>query len=396
MTGYRVVLRCGPAMAAGAATLLGRLPQGMYSVALLLLVQQATGSFGVAGAAVAAFAVGTALGAPLLGRAADRVGPRPVLLGAVLAHAAGLAGVLTAAAADAAAGIVAAGLLAGMGVPPLAAVLRTVWTRLFPDPDARRAAFSVDAVLGEAVFLLGPLLVGGIVAVADPTAAVAVAAGLAVTGVVWFALLPTARPAVAAGRAAGSPARLGALAVPAIRVLVTVQTLLFAAFGLVEVGVLARATAAGAVPVGGVLLAVWSAASLTGALAWGARAWPGRPEGQLVVLLVLAALGIAATVPAGDLRWLGAALIPAGLAIAPAGVVGQGIVAEAVPEARRTEAFAWLSTAAMAGSSAGTLGAGWLVEATGPATVLAVAGGMTLVAAATTATARPTLRQTGR
>src|SRR3954447_19469766 len=58
----------------------GRLPSSMVPLALLLMVQEQTGSYAVAGGVSATYGIATALIAPVLGRLADRRSPRIVLL----------------------------------------------------------------------------------------------------------------------------------------------------------------------------------------------------------------------------------------------------------------------------------------------------------------------------
>src|SRR6478609_3296273 len=60
--------------------LFARLPLAMLTVGALTLVTSVTGSYAVGGAAAGAVGVGSALGAPVLGALADRLGQRPVLL----------------------------------------------------------------------------------------------------------------------------------------------------------------------------------------------------------------------------------------------------------------------------------------------------------------------------
>src|ERR1700761_4059959 len=62
-----------------ASALVGRLPQGMSSLAVLLLVRGATHSYAAAGIAVGAGAGAAAICAPLLGRMLDRFSRRIVV-----------------------------------------------------------------------------------------------------------------------------------------------------------------------------------------------------------------------------------------------------------------------------------------------------------------------------
>ena len=64
-----------------ATSIVARLPLAMFSIALLVHAQQLTGSFAVAGAVSAAYALGSAASAPLLGGLVDRRGQTGVLVG---------------------------------------------------------------------------------------------------------------------------------------------------------------------------------------------------------------------------------------------------------------------------------------------------------------------------
>ena len=63
-----------------AVAFVGRLPLAMAQMGTLLLVAGTTGSYGTGGAAAGALAVANAVGAPVAGSLADRVGQRPVVL----------------------------------------------------------------------------------------------------------------------------------------------------------------------------------------------------------------------------------------------------------------------------------------------------------------------------
>src|SRR5215211_4743869 len=116
-----------------AASLLARLPLGINGLAIVLLVKEEAGSFGAAGAAAGALALGSGLCAPLAARLIDALGPRMLVLLAGVC-AAGLLGVIGLARADApGVALVAAAFLAGAAFPPTSSVMRAQYPVLFGD-----------------------------------------------------------------------------------------------------------------------------------------------------------------------------------------------------------------------------------------------------------------------
>ena len=124
------------------ATLIGRLPIGISGLAILLYVRDVTGSFGAAGIATGALALGSALGAPLQGRVVDRRGVA-MLLPLATVHALGLLGVWAAGSLEAPAGVLAGlSLLTGAAMPPVSSVLRSRWPICSPSSPSRCRARS--------------------------------------------------------------------------------------------------------------------------------------------------------------------------------------------------------------------------------------------------------------
>src|SRR5687767_11606174 len=112
----------------------GRLPSAMVPLALLLMVQQQTGSYAIAGFASATLGVAAAGMAPVLGRLADRRGPRSILLAQAAAYPI-LLGLLVAVVLTGApvAALIGASALAGMATPLVSGTVRALWSRV----DAR-------------------------------------------------------------------------------------------------------------------------------------------------------------------------------------------------------------------------------------------------------------------
>jgi MFS family permease len=383
-----------------AASILARLPLAMLSIALLVHAEHLTGSFAAAGAVAGIYAAALGVGGPLLGTLADRRGQT-----AVLVVSAGVAAALLVAMATlpdgaplAAPLALAAGL--GLATPPLGACLRTVLPGLLPDAASLRAAYAVEASAVELTWIAGPPLALALGALWSTGAVLAAAGLILVVGTVAFAVQPASRRWRAEPTA--TRPRGGSLRSPAMRTLVMVLTAVGLLFGAVEVAVTAAAAALEGTTAAAPLLALWGVGSLAGGLVAARRSRSSRQGPGLAAILGALTLGHLALVPAaGSVVALGAVLVVAGAAIAPAYAAVYAIVDEAAPTGTVTEAFAWLATAVAIGAAAGAAIAGAVAESAGPAAALALAGAAgaaallatamrasTLVVAAPLATAR--------
>jgi MFS family permease len=83
------------------ASAAGSMPIGMYGLAILLLVRDATGSYAEAGRVVGAFGLANAFGAVAQGRLMDRLDQPRVLRSAAAGHVAALGALIVAAERDA-------------------------------------------------------------------------------------------------------------------------------------------------------------------------------------------------------------------------------------------------------------------------------------------------------
>src|SRR6185369_15636643 len=93
---YSALLARPALRSAIAASVLGRLPIGITGLAVLMLAQDTSGSFGRGGAVAACYVAGLATVAPLFGRLIDRYGPRFTLLACAFAFPAALAALVVA------------------------------------------------------------------------------------------------------------------------------------------------------------------------------------------------------------------------------------------------------------------------------------------------------------
>ncbi|MGH9044500.1 MAG: MFS transporter [Acidimicrobiales bacterium] len=356
-------------------SLLGRVPNGMLSLALVLLVSR-DGSYARAGDVVAAYVTGIALAGPLLGRLVDRIGRAIVLRPAALLKAGLLCG-LALLPQHAIAAVTGCAFAAGLCSPPVVASTRSLWPDLL-QADAVQGIYALEATLQELVFITGPTLVAIVVGLSGPSAAVLVTAGILAVGVLAFSFHPavSARPERAVHESTGqrAPDRKG---VPLPIPLLVAGVVIVGGFSIVELSTVAFARSHGSPGLAGVALAVWSAGSLTGGLLLGARAASSRaPRRRLAELLTVLAAATLLPAAASQIWSLALLLLVAGLSIAPTFASLYSLAAAEVEQGRQNEGFGWLTASLLIGGALGGLGGGWLVQTCGSHVGYLVAGGV--------------------
>ena len=344
-----------------AASFLGRLPIGITGLAILMLAQSASGSFARGGVVAACYTTGLAALAPVLGRLIDRYGPRHLLLASAFTFPIALLALV--AAVGSSGPILIAGVLAvaaGACFPPITVCMRTFFKQRLKDDALLAAAYSLESVLIETIFILGPLLVAFFVASVSPAAAVLFAAACGFAGTLLFrGSRALAEWRIEPRRASGI---FGPLTEPGFVPLLAVVVCYASAFGLVEIGTMAYAAELGRPAFAGVLLGIMSVSSAAGGLVYGSRSWGLPLARQFPRALAVMGIGIAPlALPAPD--WAFALwCLPAGLAMAPALIMQAMLVAKLSRPEHSTEAFTWSATALLTGVGIGLTLGGLLLE----------------------------------
>ncbi|WP_327270019.1 MFS transporter [Streptomyces sp. NBC_01218] len=369
--GYVDILRERHAARLLAGTLVGRLPNGVAPIAVVLFTRAEGGSYSLAGGLAAAYGLATAVGQPLLGRAVDLYGQPRVQFPAAVVSALGMV-LLALAGLDPLPLAYAAVVVAGVATPPLEGGLRALWPSVLGDREERvHRAYALDAVAQEVMFTAGPLLVTLLVSLWSPGAALLVVNAAGVLGALSVVLSPPSRTWRSAPREAHW---LGALRSPGLLALLASFFFVGLALGSITVAGVAYADDQGRESVYGWLMAALGGGALIGGAVYGARQWAGTPERRLRGIVALLALGY---LPLALTPGVGAMTALAGLAgvfLAPAIACSFLVVDRHAPRGTVTEAFSWLVTTIGVGAAAGTAVAGPAVELGGTAWSFAVAG----------------------
>ncbi|MGY2127974.1 MFS transporter [Blastococcus sp. SYSU DS0617] len=364
-----------------------RLPAPMLGLGAVLLVEEASGSYGLAGAVSGTLALSFALAGPQWARAMDRRGQGVVLQVAMVGLM--VSGVAFAVAVQAGAPRWSWFLLAaltGASAPNVGSMVRARWAAAL-DAPGRQTAFAFEAVVDEVVFVIGPPLVTLLATLIAPPVGFLTGILLGVGGGLVLAAQRSSEPPLQPRETSPSGGRRPVLT-PALLVVSLTYLAVGTLFGAIDVVVIGFADAEGAKALSGVVLAVFAGGSLVAGLAYGLA----RPARSLAARFVATAVAIAL---AAQLLWTVGSLASlvlcgflAGLTIAPVLVSGTSLVESRVGRGVLTESLAWTITGLTLGVTAGSALAGAAVDHWGardafavPALAAAAAGVIALAGA---------------
>jgi MFS family permease len=323
----------------------------MVPIGLIAIGSGPLHSYAVGGAAAGAFSIANAVGATLIGRAADEQGHRPTLIRASIVTLVAAAAITAVAlAAPEAVLLIAASALFGAATPNIGSIIRARWTSVVRSGPLRLRAMALESVNDEVNFLIGPPLASLLIVQGLLWGPIAAAALLSLIGLI--AVLSHA-----AGMA-GAIRENGLLIVSA------------AGIGLIlgssQVLLLGYCAAIGAAAGIALALGLNSGASLIGAILIGAKSdWRWSAERRFAVAAIFFAL---VTIPTalvdGYVPYLIVTTI-AGFGIAPMFIQVNAVIAERAGGSARSGAFALIGGGVVFGISAGSAIGGVAIDAAG-------------------------------
>ena len=354
MGSYSDLLRTSGVARIIAAQLTARFPSGMLSLAFLLHVEQATGSYGAAGLVLAATSIGQAVAGPLTSRLMGRFGMRPVLITTLVICVTAVVaiGVLPLTVPL----FMAIGLIAGLSTPPVQPAVRTIYPKMV-NSHQLTPLFSLDASAQEIIWVVGPVVTTFVSTQIGTVWGVLLAAAMMVGGGIWF----ISSPELGRVRIPRSRRRLGAVLLrPPVMLATIVGFLLIGAAAAIEAGVVAVFGHDGAEA--GIVLAIFAVGSLAGGLFLGhVPIGPWSTARRMFIVFV----GTALAAFVMDFWWLSITLFIAGIGIAPALAVLFTMVSASVKFSDTAEAYGWVGTGQLIGAALGSAAAGFLIDGYG-------------------------------
>lgn len=370
LSAYAPLFRVPGASRFIAGTALSRTGGAMFGVAVIVMLSERRGSFGLAGAVSAVGLAVLAVAGPVLGRLIDKHGQRRIALPFVLFSS--LCGVTVAVLSWRDAPAWTLFLFYGLSavLPEPGPMSRARWAHIFRDePDRLHTAMSFEQVADEASFVLGPVLAVLVSTLWFPEAGLLIAELLFTAGMLAFLAARATEPPIVP-----HADRPGGLAVrrPGLLLVATALVMTGVIFGANEVIAVAYAKEQGSTGFSSVILGGFALGSTMAGIVFGSRIF----RSTMTRRLVLAATAMfVLEVPAllVDGLWpLAVVMFVAGSATAPMLITSLSLAQRLVPRALVTEGMAVAITGILIGISAGSAVGGWAIEAWGAQAAYAV------------------------
>lgn len=368
---------------------IARFPQTMIGLGLITMLVLQTGLYWLAAAVAGTFTLASALIGPRVSRWVDQHGQSRVLP-LITAFSTGmLLALIVAAYMQAPAPLLfALAALAGT-MPSMSAMIRARWTYLFRGKPELRTAFSLDTVLTELTFVIGPPLAIGLSTSMFAQAGPLVALLLLVMGVTAFLRQRETEPpvAMACNTHTGSTLRIRG-----IPVIVLALLAMGVIGGSIDVAVVAFANAQGWPASASFILAAYALGSLITGLGFGAMRISLPIEKQFLVGISVTAITALLPIMAPGVYALAAMLFIAGMSFAPTMVIVMSLGSLILPASRVTEGLTWMTTGISIGVALGGILAGVAIDHYGARAGFGVAIGAGVVMVALVLAGLKTLR----
>jgi MFS family permease len=357
---YRQVFAGNSAWRFSTAGFIARLPVSMVGIGILMYVEAERGSYTIAGAVSGSISIASAIGGPLSSRLVDKLGQHRVLpIQILLIVLCSMALVVLIPSEVPAPYLFIFSIGSGLAYPSIGALVRSRWTALLVSGPVLLTAFSIESIIDELIFIVGPTIAATTSVKFHPAAPQIIAMCLLTGGGLWLASMRSTEPPVNKHQGKhGKPVILqnGLIYMWGVHIAIGMF------FGAVETSIIAFTKLAGQPIYGGIVMAIWAFGSLLGGFVYGGLHFKSALHNQLIVVTLLLVPATAAMIFVDSILMLALLSIAAGIGISPLLIASAAITQRRSPLGRTTEAIASMYAGISLGFAFAAAMAGWLID----------------------------------
>lgn len=346
------------------AGLLARIPLPMTGIGIIVMLAQLRSSYALAGAVSATFVLAYALLSPQISRLVDRHGQARVLPVASAASVAGMLLLLAGARQQAPDWTLFASAVLAGSMPSMSAMVRARWSTILGDQSRLQAAYSLETVLDELTFIIGPPLSVGLSVALLPQAGLIAAAVLLPLGVMALVMQSRTAPDIVVDSDTTGDSR-SLIRLAGVRLLVLLMVAMGVIVGTVDIVSVALAEHFGQAAAASLVLSAYALGSCVSGLVFGAIKFTLPLHCLLLLCGVATALTSLPLLHVGSIATMTVVILIVGVFFAPMMIVAMTLVAHLVPAQRLTEGMTWLLAALNVGVASGAAVSGQVVAHSG-------------------------------
>ena len=379
---YRQVFAGNSAWRFSTAGFIARLPVSMVGIGILMYVEAERGSYTIAGAVSGSISIASAIGGPLSSRLVDKLGQHRVLpIQILLIVLCSMALVVLIPSDVPAPYLFIFSIGSGLAYPSIGALVRSRWTALLVSGPVLLTAFSIESIIDELIFIVGPTIAATTSVKFHPAAPQIIAMCLLTGGGLWLASMRSTEPPINKHQGKhGKPVILqnGLIYMWGVHIAIGMF------FGAVETSIIDFTKLAGQPIYGGIVMAVWAFGSLLGGFVYGGLHFKSALHNQLIVVTLLLVPATVAMIFVESILMLALLSIAAGIGISPLLIASAAITQRRSPLGRTTEAIASMYAGISLGFAFAAAMAGWLIDNRGTSYSFALGAFATLFTLAIT------------
>ena len=360
IAGYRPLFSVPGARQFILGATISRVGGAMFGVGVIVMISSRRDSYALAGAVSAVGVLVLAIAAPILGRLIDKYGQARIAGPAIAICSLATFFTVWVSWTGAPTWMLFLGYGFSAMLPEVGPMSRARWAHLFKDaPEKLHSAMSLEQVLEELAFVVGPVVAVVAATTLFPEAGLVLAQLFFAGGALLFLAERTTEPTVTPHDE--RPAGL-AIQRPGMLILAATLFMVGVLFGANEVVAVAVADEGGSKAFSSTILAAFALGSAISGLLFGARQLSTRIVRRFVLLGAAMCLLQAPVLLTDNLWGLTAIMFIAGSATAPMLITALTLAQRLVPPALLTEGMAVAVTGILVGISAGTSVGGVLIE----------------------------------